>query len=71
MHAPPLGSINTFWAHLLSLLKTLVKKTEGGKNNPIWTVMPRKIRLGSQSLPHTENSPRVKYVSLREEAKEW
>jgi len=31
MHTPPLGSIKTFWAHLLSLLKTLVKRIEGEK----------------------------------------
>lgn len=65
MHAPPLGSINTSWAHLLSLLKTLVKRTEREKkNNPRCRAMPHGMRLGSQSLPHAENSLRVKYISL-------
>lgn len=41
MLAPPLGSINTFWDDLLSLLKALVKRTEGGE----------KITPGAEQCP--------------------
>lgn len=70
MLAPPLGSINTFWAHLLSLLKALVKRTEGEKKQPqvqssaLWNEA-----WVSEPSSHW-NPPRKKYVSLRAKAKE-